>query len=77
MLRGKFKLESVTKTAYGRNLELIASNQKDGDNLDWSKYTPNGSLKLSVSNDLAYSAIDLLKPGTHFFLDLIEIPFKE
>lgn len=70
MLRCKFRLIEVNKTEYGRALKLSASCEKDGDNQDWSKYTPTGELSFTVTNEAAFEKIDALKPGDHFYIDI-------
>lgn len=73
MLRAKFKVESISREGTSRRLRLIASNQTDGDNKDWSKWTPSGNLELYISNEAVFSRIDAMNPGDHFWLDLSPI----
>src|SRR4051812_44984809 len=69
-LRCKFRLDSVTRFASQRNLKLTASNQKDGDNKDWSKWSPCGALELTVTNEAAFEQIDKAQIGGCFWIDI-------
>ena len=57
-----FKCESKTVTSYDPNQWIItfrATNKSDGDNRDWSKWTPSGSLSMTVTNMDAVSAFEV------------------
>ena len=73
MLRCKFRVESITREGSGRRLRLSASNQKDGDNKDWSQWTPSGSFEIYVSNQSAFPQIDAMNPGDHFWIDVAPV----
>lgn len=70
MLRCKFKVQQIIREGGGRTLSLSASNQKDGDNKDWSQWTPNGEFKIHVTNVATFPQIDAMNPGDHFWLDI-------
>ena len=71
MLRCKFRLDRVVKEQNNcRQLTMTASNQKEGDNKDWSQWTPSGELKFIVTNPSALSQIDAMNPGDHFWIDI-------
>lgn len=70
MLRCKFRVTEITKVDLARLVKLRASNQSDGDNIDWSKYTPSGDLSLTVTNPTAWPQIDALVPGDHCYIDI-------
>lgn len=72
-LRAKMKLVSVCRDAGGRSIKLAASNQTDGDNKDWSKWTPGGSIELYVSNENAFGQADNAEIGQHFWVDITPI----
>lgn len=74
MLRCKFCVAQITREGQGRTLVMSASNQKEGDNLDWSKWTPNGQFSIHVTNKAAFPTLDALNPGDHLFIDLTPVP---
>lgn len=74
MLRCKFKLREVSRHEHGRRVVLTASNQTDGDNTDWSKWSPSGELSIQVTNPTAIERIDAMTIGDHFYLDLSPVP---
>lgn len=73
MLRCKFRVEMISKEDTGRQLRLSASNEKDGDNKDWSQWTPSGKLELFITNQSAFPAIDAMNLGDHFWIDISPI----
>lgn len=62
-VKARFWVQKVTKQAVSggnvqRTVELApvirsAGQPGDGENIDWSKYTPSGSISLNVSADAA------------------------
>ena len=73
MLRCKFCVSSIATEEDRRTLVLQATNQKDGDNQDWSQWTPSGELKIVVTNKAAFEKIDAMKRGDYYWLDLSPI----
>lgn len=73
MLRCKFRIEQIIKEGTGRHLKLCASNQTDGDNKDWSQWTPNGKFEIYVTNIATFEKIDALNPGDHFYIDMTPV----
>jgi hypothetical protein len=69
-VRAKFKCESVTKFENGSQVKLRATNQKDGDNQDWSQWTPAGALEMTITNPPAENAF---APGKFYFVDIGEV----
>ncbi len=69
-MRCKFRLDQIIREGVGRKLRLNAANQLDGDNKDWSQYTPSGSLEIYVTNPAAFPKIDAMNPGDHFWIDI-------
>ena len=51
-------------------VKLSAVVGMDGDNEDWSKYTPSGSVEMSIDNP---GAQGFFKPGADYFLDFEEV----
>lgn len=70
MFRCKFKVEEVTRFENSRRLKLVATNKVDGDNKDWSKWTPSGHLEISVTNVDAFPRIDSLSVGDCYWIDI-------
>lgn len=76
MLRCKFRVASIEKHNEGdeyneaRNLRLEASNETDGDNHDWSQWTPSGELMMWVTNPSAIQQIDGMSIGDHYYIDI-------
>jgi hypothetical protein len=74
MIRAKFKVDRVlTHEGQGKTLIMSASNQTDGDNKDWSQWTPSGELRMFITNGAMFPHLDALKSGDHFWLDLSPI----
>jgi hypothetical protein len=73
VLRAKFQVQTVTQRNNGggigsEEVEATPVYEETGPNKLWSQWTPEGILKLKISNPLAFSKA---KPGEYFFLDLI------
>lgn len=71
MLRAKMKCDSVTRTTYGETIKLHPVHSGSPENEQWSKYTPSGSLDLTITNPDAFGK---MQPGDEFFLDLTPVP---
>lgn len=73
-VRGKFRLSTVTQTKWepgASDVKTFTLNAVGGpDNAEWSKATPQGKLEMTITNP---AALDLLKIGTEYYLDLTEI----
>ena len=71
MIRAKFKCLSVTR--HEGNCEVVtfaAANGSMGSaNAQWSKWTPNGSLNMTINNP---EALGRFAPGKFYFLDFAE-----
>jgi hypothetical protein len=69
MIRAKFTVMRVTQD--GDNEVVTAEAAIEGDdNKDWAKYTPAGSLSMTIGNPAAQGA---LKEGQSFYLDITPI----
>lgn len=67
-VRAKFQCQSITTYNGGQTtVKLQAVNKSDTDNIDWSAYTPSGSIELSISP--GKPAIDEFIPGQAYFID--------
>lgn len=73
MIRAKFRCMSVTKHEGNPQSEIVklcASNgKKDTANAQWAKWTPCGTLDMTINNPDAQGK---LEPGKHYFLDIAE-----
>lgn len=82
MVRAKVRCVTVKTVAsnYGSGAGTIEQNQveltpvQDPANSTWSKYTPGGSINLTISNPDAFNAF---KPGETYFVDFTPAPAKE
>lgn len=72
-VRGKFRLTKQTQikwTPGDSDIKTLTFTALGGPgNEEWSKATPNGSLEMTITNP---AALDLLKLGTAYYLDLTE-----
>lgn len=72
-IRCKFMVVEVVKQQDARVLRLAATNAKDGDNDDWSQWTPSGHFEIQVTSPGMFAQIDRANPGDFYYLDLIPI----
>ena len=74
-VRAKFKCDTVTQyEGGGKNVVMSAVTTEEGDNAQFAKYTPMGSLQLSITNET--EACNWFKPGQLYYLDFTEAPVK-
>ena len=70
MLKAKFKCNAITTREQSIEVVLTPVYGADGtDNGQWSKWTPQGELKMTITNESAY---DALKVGKEYYLDFTE-----
>ena len=67
MLKAKFICESVTSFVEGEHVKLHAAHGPG--NESWSKWTPGGTLEMTISNP---DARGKMVPGKAYFLDITE-----
>lgn len=66
-VRAKVKCTAITEFEGSRQVKLAAVYGKDGsENASWSKYTPAGSIELSITNPDAY---EQFKVGAEYYVD--------
>lgn len=67
-VRAKFKCSSITIfEGESREYSFSAVYGKDGtDNAQWSKWTPNGNLKMTINNPACF---DKFEVGEEYYLD--------
>lgn len=74
-VRAKFKCHSKEMREQGAEqvaaLTFYASYGEGKDNKDWSKWTPSGTLTMTISNPAAF---EWFEPGKEYYLDFSEAP---
>ena len=75
-VRAKFKCESVTtyegaEDGSSCHVEITLRAVGGPDNEQWSKWTPYGEIKMTVTNPVAAAAF---RPGSEHFLDFSPVP---
>jgi len=61
-VQAMFKCESKAVATWDPAQWIItfrATNKSDGDNMDWSKWTPTGSISMTVTNPEAVAAFEV------------------
>jgi hypothetical protein len=86
-IRAKFRCNHFTETTYApyndgtgklisgskaRKFNFSAIYGKDGENAQFSKATPSGTLEILV--DEATAAFDEWQPGKEYYLNFVEVP---
>jgi hypothetical protein len=72
-VRAKFQVQSVMHLQGGQ-AEVKLTAVHGNDNRTWTKWSPSGELRLSITNP---SATEQFSPGAYVFLDFSEAPEKE
>lgn len=70
-VRCKFVCEAVTNYEGSKTAKLRAVYGKEGENADFTKYTPNGSIEVMVMNDAP--AANSFTPGKNYYVDFTEV----
>lgn len=72
-VRAKFfvnAIEQYAAPADSGSVKLIANNSKEGDNKDWSLYTPSGSIQMMITNPPAFDFFrQALKDKSAIYVD--------
>ncbi|EJL66325.1 hypothetical protein [Flavobacterium sp. CF136] len=71
VVRAKFVCESVTNFEGSKTAKLRAVYGTAEENADFTKYTPNGSIEVNITNDAPADGV--FKPGKNYFVDFTEI----
>lgn len=66
-VRAKFKCNSVVNYEGSKTATLNAVCSTSDENKDFTKYTPNGKLEISIMNDAVASSF--FEPGQEYYLD--------
>ena len=70
MLRAKFRCNAITNRDASQEVVLNPVYGADGtDNGQWSKWTPNGELKMTITNEKAFNTLEV---GKEYYLDFTE-----
>ena len=70
-MRAKFKCNRVEKLEYKAEIaHLITVTDGSKENTSFAKFTPVGTLQLTITNS---DCIDFFKPGKEYFLDINEV----
>ena len=67
IVRAKMVCSSITQWVGTRGIELVAVVSGSEENKSFSKYTPSGSLKLSI--DKATDAYNAFEVGKEYYID--------
>lgn len=77
MVRAKFHITSIelfSSPSGSGTVKLTAGNDKEGDNIDWSKYTPSGSIQMMITNPDAFKVfMDAFNARKRFYVDFSEV----
>lgn len=65
-VKAKFKCESVLNFEGGKTAQLRAVYGTEGENADFTKYTPSGNLSINITNEAP--ANDFFEPGKEYYL---------
>lgn len=68
-VRAKFRCQSITDYGQGmdKRVEFQAVYGREGENADYSKYTPSGRIEMNLSPDT--KAAEAFAPGREFYVD--------
>jgi hypothetical protein len=66
-IRAKFICNSVTDNGHNKSANLSAVYGKEGENADYSRYTPAGALNITIDQDT--KAAEFFKPKQSYWLD--------
>lgn len=69
-IKAKFMCNSVTDNGYNKSASLSAVYGKEGENSDYSKATPSGSLQISIDNETPAS--NFFEPRKQYYLTFEE-----
>lgn len=65
-IRAKFKCNSITDNGYNKSANLTAIYGDNGENADFAKATPSGSLQISIDKDTPAS--EFFQPQQDYYL---------
>lgn len=65
-VRAKFRCNSITDYGTRKEVKASAVYGNEGENADFTKYTPSGELSMHISEET--KAAEFFKPGEEFYL---------
>jgi hypothetical protein len=65
-IRAKFRCNSITNNGYNQSANLTAVYGSGGENADYSKATPSGTLSISIDNEI--KAAGFFEPMNEYYL---------
>lgn len=71
-IRARFHCNSVTDNGYNKSANLTAVYGKEGENADFAKATPSGSLTITIDKDT--KASEFFIPRQEYYLTFEEVP---
>jgi hypothetical protein len=71
-VKAKFRCTSVTDNGYNKSADFSAVYGKEGENADYAKATPTGSLKISIDKET--KASEFFQPQKEYYLVFEEAP---
>lgn len=69
-LKAKFHCNSITDNGYSKSANLTAIYGSEGENADFAKATPNGTLNMGIDNDVP--AANFFTPQKDYYLYIEE-----
>lgn len=69
-IRAKFHCNSITDNGYGKSANLTAVYGKEGENADFAKATPSGTLSINIDKET--KAADFFVPQKDYYLTFEE-----
>lgn len=67
-VRAKFHCNSIQDLGSCVSVKLSAVTSTDGDNKDFTQYTPSGDFQISIDKEAA--AAEFFYPGKNYYLDI-------
>lgn len=72
-VRAKFTVNTIelySSPEDSGRVKLHATNTKEGDNVDWSKWTPSGQIEMTITNPAAFTVFkDAFSKKQAFYVD--------
>lgn len=73
-IRARFHCNSITDFQYVKQTELTAVYGKEGENADFAKATPSGSIKIGIDKETP--AADFFEPGEEYYVTFTKVEKK-
>lgn len=69
VIKAKFRCDSVMKFVNGETVELHPVVSGSDENKEWSKYTPTGTVSMTITTE---GAVNSFVPGKEYYLEFTE-----